>query len=167
MARARHEMPTPSLYEADFYSWALEQARLLREHQLGELDLDNLIDEVEALARGEARELQHRYETLLQHLLKWQFQPGERSRSWAVTIDRSRRKVAEHLEENPGLKPRRLELLLKAYPTARDDAVIDTGLPPEAFPTENPYALEQAMDPTFWPGGRDLPDRAPKRRPRR
>src|SRR5919202_6902969 len=102
MARAKRELPAPSLYESDFYSWALEQGALLREGRFAELDLENLIDEVEALARGEARELRHRYETLLAHLLKWEFQPERRSPSWEVTIGRERGDVAEHLDENPG-----------------------------------------------------------------
>ena len=30
-----------SLYERDFYSWAMQQAALLRERRLDELDIDN------------------------------------------------------------------------------------------------------------------------------
>jgi hypothetical protein len=42
-------MPTPSLYETDFYAWTQEQATLLRKHQWSELDLLNLIEEIESL----------------------------------------------------------------------------------------------------------------------
>jgi hypothetical protein len=40
-----------SLYERDYYTWALEQARALKEHRLEELDWENLADEVEGLVK--------------------------------------------------------------------------------------------------------------------
>jgi hypothetical protein len=40
------------------------------------------------------------------HLLKWEFQPQRRSHSWAGMIRRERGEIADHLAENPGLKPR-------------------------------------------------------------
>ncbi|MEM1743036.1 MAG: DUF29 family protein, partial [Nitrososphaerota archaeon] len=33
---------SPVTYETDFYSWALQQAQLLRARQLQELDVENL-----------------------------------------------------------------------------------------------------------------------------
>jgi hypothetical protein len=164
MARAKRELPTLPRYEADFYSWALEQALLLRERRLAELDLDNLADEVEDLARREAKELRSRYETLLRHLLKWEFQPDKRSSGWQITIGRERREIPEHLAENPGLQPRRAELFVKAYPTARDNAAIETKLPLQRFPVQNPYTLDMTLDPEFWPGGQNIPLRGGKRR---
>lgn len=44
-------MPTPSLYETDFYAWTQEQAFLLRKHQSSQLDLLNLIEEIESLGK--------------------------------------------------------------------------------------------------------------------
>jgi hypothetical protein len=38
----------PSLYERDFYTWAVRQARALKEHRLEDLDWENLSDEVGA-----------------------------------------------------------------------------------------------------------------------
>ncbi len=40
------------LYEADFYAWTQLQAELLRERRWDDLDLENLVEEVEAV--GEA-----------------------------------------------------------------------------------------------------------------
>ena len=34
------------LYETDFYSWAMQQAQLLRDRQLEELDWNNIIEEI-------------------------------------------------------------------------------------------------------------------------
>jgi hypothetical protein len=152
------------LYEVDFYGWALKQAQLLRERRLAELDLDNLADEVEGLARNEAKELRSRYEILLQHLLKWEFQPERRSNSWEITIGRERHEIPEHLADNPGLQPKRAELFAKAYPSARYNAAIETKLPLGRFPVQNPYTLDMALDPGFWPGGQDVPLRGKKGR---
>ena len=68
MARARDELPSPASYDADFYSWARDQAALLRARRFDELDLENLAEEVEDLAKREAKELESRYETLIHHL---------------------------------------------------------------------------------------------------
>jgi hypothetical protein len=165
MARARRELPAQApLYKTDFYSWALEQGALLRQGRFAELDAENMIDEVEALARGEAGELDSHYVTLLLHLLKWQFQPEQRSNSWSAAVRRSRIRIAKLLDQSPGLKPRRQELFESAYPEAREGAAGETNLPLDHFPAENPYALEQAIDLEFWPGGREMPARDMRKR---
>ena len=152
MAKAREALPSPSLYEQDFYSWALEQAAHLHAGRLAELDLANLAEEIEGLARAEARELKSRYATLLMHLLKWELQPEQRSASWAGTIARERVEIEEQLDDNPGLKPRQTELFAKAYRSARAGAAAKTKLPSSRFPSICPYTLEQAIDEAFWPG---------------
>lgn len=50
MARAKDAIPMePPLYERNFCLWVEEQARLLREGRLQQLDVANLIDEIEDL----------------------------------------------------------------------------------------------------------------------
>jgi hypothetical protein len=164
MATAKREVLERPLYDRDFYTWAVEQGSLLRSRRFSELDLENLIDEVEALARGEVSELDNRYATLLLHLLKWQFQPDQRSNSWSAAIRRSRIRIEKILDRSPGLKPRRQELYEDAYPEAREGAAAEANLPSEHFPAHNPYTLEQAMDPGFWPGGEELPKPSRRRR---
>lgn len=152
MAKTLDAPSRPDLYERDFYSWALEQAALLRARRFGELDLENLAEEVEDLARREARELQSRCETLLAHLLKWEVQTELRSHSWAGTIRRERDAISDHLAENPGLKPRLHELFARGFKGARADAAIETNLAVDQFPAACPYTYDQAMDDAFWPG---------------
>jgi hypothetical protein len=152
MAIARDRLRPAVSYDADVYSWALEQAALLRQGRLAEADVGNIVEELEGLARSEARELRHRYETLVQHLLKWLFQPAARSRGWVATIRRERREIVKHLRDNPGLKPRRTAIFADAYDTALARASGETGLPEERFPGVCPFTLEQAMDEGFWPG---------------
>jgi hypothetical protein len=138
-------------YEGDFYGWALEQAAHLRAGRFDRLDVDNVAEELEGLARSEARELRSRYAVLLAHLLKWRYEPERQSNSWSATIRRERHHIPEHLAENPGLKPRRAELFAKAYRDARHDAAVGTGLDVRTFPEACPWTLEQAMDESFWP----------------
>src|SRR5215470_9171137 len=59
------------LYDQDFYAWVQEQAALLKARQFDAIDLDNLIEEVESLARQERHLLWHRFRTLLTHLVAW------------------------------------------------------------------------------------------------
>ena len=48
------------LYERDYYRWAVEQARALKEHRTEALDWKNLAEEVKGLGRSERRELRSR-----------------------------------------------------------------------------------------------------------
>ena len=94
-----------SLYETDFYAWTQEQANLLLHHEWSQLDLSNLIEEIESLGKQQRAELRNRLSVLIGHLLKWEYQPERRSRSWLNTIRIQRIDTLELLEENPSLKP--------------------------------------------------------------
>ena len=61
--------------------------------------LEELID---ALARSEDREVRHRMEVLMAHILKWKTQPPG-TRSWRLTIREQRRQIAELRQDNPHL----------------------------------------------------------------
>jgi hypothetical protein len=146
-----------SVYERDFYTWALEQARALQERRVDALDWENLSDEVGGLARSEARTLRSQLARLLAHLLKWQLQSALRTRSrsssnsWRGSVEGARDEVRELLDENPGLKPRVPELFAKGYKAAVNLATEETGLDESKFPASCPWTFEQAMDEGFWP----------------
>ncbi len=139
------------LYDTDTYTWAMQQADALRRRSANEVDWENVAEEIESVGKSEARELSSRLAVLLAHLLKWRFQPEHQGKSWAATITTQRRLIAQHLLDNPGLKPRREELFAKAYTEALGQAANETGLGLEAFPDTNPFTLAQAMDENFWP----------------
>jgi hypothetical protein len=139
------------LYDTDGYTWAMRQAEALRKRSANEIDWDNVAEEIESLGKSFAKELRSRYIVLLTHLLKWLYQPEMRSRSWEASIRTQRREIAKHLDDNPGLQPRRAALFATAYETARDQASGETDLPLETFPQANPFTLDQAMDEAFWP----------------
>jgi len=58
-----------SLYEKDFYSWAIKSADLLRSRKFNNLDTQHIAEEIEDMARQAERELEHRFETLIAHRL--------------------------------------------------------------------------------------------------
>ena len=140
-----------TLYDRDFYAWANEQGRLLREGRFTEADIANIIEEIESLGRSEMRELVSRLEVLLLHLLKWQCQPNLQGASWRFSIEAQRPRIIDHLDDNPSLKSRLSEAVARAYRAARLDAVKETGLPRRTFPETCPWTFEQMMDETFWP----------------
>lgn len=145
-------MPTPNLYETDFYAWAQEQASLLRKHQWNQLDLLHLIEEIESLGKQQRQELRNRLSVLIGHLLKWEYQPQHRSRSWLATIRVQRRDTLGLLKDNPSLKPDLEDALAFAYENGRDLAMGETDLPEQTFPNKCPYSLTEILDNSFYPG---------------
>lgn len=141
----------PSTYDDDFYGWCLEQAALVRAGRLGELDRENVAEELESLGNEQPHSLRSHYLVLLLHLLKWRFQPKRRTRSWAGTIVRERGNAVERLAGNRGLEQHKRRLFVEAYRRARIEAVAETGLSPATFPPECPFTFDQALDDEFWP----------------
>lgn len=141
-----------SLYEQDFHAWAQEQAKRLREGAWKCLDIVNLVEEIESLGKQQRQELRNPLGVLLGHLLKWEFQPSKRSKSWFVTLREQRRRILDLLTENPSLKPYLPEALQKAYLDGLDLAVRETPFTDRDFPAECPYAIEQVLDAKFFPG---------------
>jgi hypothetical protein len=134
-----------SLYEQDFYQWTQEQADLLKAGALSQLDVENLIEEIESMGRSEKRELVNRLSVLLAHMLKWDYQPERRGKSWLNTIKIQRIDIREVLKDSSGLKHQFQESVSTAYEKAVVFAADETGLLESAFPETCPYTTEQIM----------------------
>lgn len=89
---------------------------------------------------------------LIGHLLKWEYQTNQRSRSWLATIRIQRRDTNRLLKDNPSLKYYLTEMMLDSYENGRDLAIGETNLPAKTFPTDCPYNLSQILDNKFFPG---------------
>ncbi len=139
------------LYDSDFYAWSREQAELLRAGKLAQADIDNIAEEIDSMGRTEKRELISRLTVLLLHLLKWRHQPDRRGPSWEASIRVQRDDVADHLDDNPSLKPLLPQTLASAYRKACLGAVAETGLPFATFPEACPWTVQEALDDGFWP----------------
>jgi hypothetical protein len=97
--------------------------------------------------------------TLLQHLLKWAYQPQGQSwgHSWVDSIRGARTDAQALLARYPHLRTRQEMAYARAYPRARRQAARETGLPLATFPAACPWALEQILDAEFWPEGETMP----------
>jgi len=144
-------MTGASLYETDFHQWAQQQARLLRAGRFGDMDVANLIEEVEDMGKRQKQELVSRLRILLMHLLKWQYEPEHRSKSWSATIKVQRFDIREHLEQNPSLQSMLEFAIAKAWKGALVDAESETGMDMACFPQQCPWTFAQCMDANFWP----------------
>lgn len=144
------------LYEKDFYQWTEAQASHLKLKQFEQLDLDNLIDEIESLGRNDRDKLISSLKVLLAHLLKWQFQPDKRTKSWKNSIFRERSNIAEYLEDIPSLEQFLTdEWIEKAYQRGLRTAIEETELDKSVFPKQCPYSLEQIRDKDFLPWSKE------------
>ena len=138
-------------YDEDFFLWTQRQAVLIRAGQFELVDWENVASEIEAMGSRERRELGTRLKILMMHLLKWQFQPQKRSRSWRGTINDQRDEIEQLLEEDPSLR-REIEALIgKRYRVARANAASETGLALRTFPSRCPYRTDQILDDTYFP----------------
>ena len=140
------------LYDRDFYEWTVVQARALRDVRPTELDWENLAEEIESLGRSARSELRSRMTVLLQHLLKWEYQPEARSNSWAASILEQRQRIADAIEESPSLRSYPALVVEKEYRIARLRAAGDTDLPVELFPADCPYSSADILREDFLPG---------------
>src|SRR5947199_9080102 len=77
-------------YDRDFYSWSLEQARLVREGRWDAVDRDNVAEEIESLGREQFDKLASALRVLMLHMLNLDHQPALRSRSWRLSIKAQR-----------------------------------------------------------------------------
>lgn len=140
-----------SAYEADYGAWVTAQADLLRSGRFGDLDLENLIDEVESLGRSDFHHFESAIKVVLLHLLKWDIQTDHRTRSWAVSIQGHRKQVLKELRDSPSYKARIDEAVEQAYLRARLKAHKETKLPFHAFPEICPYSWDDIIvRPVVW-----------------
>jgi len=138
-------------HDQDLYEWAQRNAQLIREGRLNEIDAENIADELEAMSGSQRRELLNRLTVLITHLLKWQYQPENRGKSWLTTIIQQRLQIEALLEESPSLQRLLPEITVKAYRSARKVASVETGMPTNTFPAECPYSVEQVLREGFLP----------------
>lgn len=142
-----------NLHDTDFYAWTQQQTRLLKSGKLSEIDIEHLIEEIESMGASERRELINRLGVLLAHLLKWQYQPSYRGRSWQLTIKEQRRQLARLLKDNPSFQAKLMDFIPEAYEDALILAAKETGLDENYFPGQCAYALKDVLDFEFIPGG--------------
>jgi hypothetical protein len=157
-----------NLYETDFVAWTREQAaelRRLRDVRLNtHLDLDELAEEVEDLGSEQRFAVRSFVMRVIEHLLKLEFSTVSEPRAlWQRSLRNARRSVADRMTATLRLDLE--ERLPKLFENARDEVVFalehyQEWAALERLPFDNPYSLDQILDPDFWP-----PEPAPQARP--
>ena len=142
-------MSNVSRRDADFYAWTIEQATLLQQGRSDQADMALIAEELLSLGVSERRELESRLEILVMHLLKWDWQPQRRSKSWRSTIQEQRRKLVRHLRANPSLTAELQSTVAEIYEDAVAAAFRETGIDETEFPKTCPYTEQHLFDPNF------------------
>jgi Domain of unknown function DUF29 len=140
-----------NLYERDYYLWLIDTVQILKEGNLQNLDLPNLIEEIEDMGRSEKRALESNLIVVLMHLLKYKYQVDRRSNSWRFTIKEHRRRLKKSFQESPSLKKYLTEIFNECYQDARDLAATETGLSIDIFPSDSPFTPEETLNSDYLP----------------
>jgi len=133
-----------ALFTEDETAWLEAMADLIRRRDLAALDLENLAEYLAGMARRDRREVKSRLVALLAHLLKWNFQPEKRSRSWRTTILSQRQELAD-LASRGFLRTHAETVLPAAYENAVELAASETGVPAATFAEDCPLTVEQLL----------------------
>jgi hypothetical protein len=143
-------LTTATHYETDFYLWTQQQAALLRQGLLSAVDIENIAEEIESMGKSDRRSVESHLFIIIAHLLKWQYQPQRRGKSWRLSIKNGRRDVERLLKDSPSLKRQLPDLAIGEYPGARNEAADETGLPLATFPESCPFTIEEITG-DYWP----------------
>lgn len=139
----RRNRPHP---DADFAAWIGHQVEALKAGRFDQLDIEDLSDEVESLAKRDFKKLRSALRVILQHMLKWDYQPERRGASWRKSINDARERVWGELASSPSFRPRAAEAVEQAFPQARIKAWAETGVYKlEREPKDCPYSWDEIM----------------------
>jgi hypothetical protein len=148
MAKTLIKSSDADLYETDHYRWLEEQAELLREGRLEDIDALNSISEFEELAVGDRASVESHAEMVVEHLLKLHYSPADRPRrGWRLTVTRHRGRSSKQLTTT--LRHLLEASLEEVFEDARRAALIGLEVdrvPADRLPIECPYTLEQILD---------------------
>lgn len=132
-------------YEADFVAWLEDQAGRARRGEVESLDLENIAEELEGMARSDRREIRTRLTVLLVHLLKYIAQPKRRSAGWLATIGEQRTQITTVIDDSPSLRSFPATVWERCYADARSRAALETRLAENAFPDHCPFELASVL----------------------
>lgn len=150
-----------SLYDTDFNIWLETTAAQLRSRNFDALDLTNLIEEVESLARQDRRSLSNFLRQICERLLRLHFWEAERdrhSRDWIMEVLQNRHDIQLILEDSPSLRPYLEATFPEQYHHGRKLFLILSGVQEGAVPTTPYFTLEQALDSDWLPWQPDPSD---------
>ncbi|TAE61648.1 MAG: DUF29 domain-containing protein [Nostocales cyanobacterium] len=138
------------LYENDYLAWLENNIKLLKLRQVADIDYENLITELEELAKNEKRRVRSLLEQIIRHFLLYQYWDLEKSRNahhWAAEIISFRNQINEDLTTN--LRNHLDDNLSMIYSNALDYVKTKSQL--INLPESCPYTLDQILDKNWLP----------------
>jgi hypothetical protein len=139
-----------TLYESNHLQWLEETIKCLKNRQLADIDYENLIQELEDLAKNEKRRVRSFLEQIIRHLLFYQYWDLEKPRTanhWATEIISFRNQINEYLSTN--LRKHLENNFSIIYSNVLDYVKTKTKL--TNLPELCPYTLEQILDKNWLP----------------
>jgi hypothetical protein len=140
-----------SLYDQDILLWSEDTVAKLKARDFDHLDIEHLIEEVEALGISQKKELISRLIVLLEHLLKRLYVdlPNDYN-GWERTIRTQRGELEVLLDAVPSLSSRWELSFDKAWQIALKN--VRKEYPQVSFPDAWSYdrAIEQLLNDDFW-----------------
>ncbi|MGF1591587.1 MAG: DUF29 domain-containing protein [Pleurocapsa sp.] len=135
--------------DLEYDSWLMEQAQLLRDRDFEHLDIDNLVEELEALVRGEKSSVEQFAYLIMFHLLLieyWHEQSAWNRNHWEAEITGFRLQLNNKLTTN--LRNHLLERLDFLYSKAYQAVVKKTksSIQSDRFPSKRQYSLEDILN---------------------
>ncbi|WP_201322099.1 DUF29 domain-containing protein [Pseudanabaena sp. lw0831] len=142
---------TKALYETDFNLWLTETVNLLRKGDVEKLDLENLAEEVEDMGNNRKDALESNLIRVLQHLLKWKYQPQKRTNSWKASITEHSLRLTRAFKKSPSLKSYFEDVFAECYQDARLISAQETGLDILVFPEICLFERLDVLNPQYLP----------------
>ncbi len=149
-SRESHVSASP-LYDRDYCIWLQRTIESLRLGKFGEIDIQNLVEELEDMGRSQKDAVESNLQIVLMHLLKYRYQPRKRSNSWRYTILEHRDRLERAFQHSPSLENYFDEVFADCYRKARRKASAETGLSISTFPDECPFSKEEVLNSDFLP----------------
>jgi hypothetical protein len=145
------------LYHKDFPLWVEINLEFLKEKAYDLVDWENLLEEIEDMARTDLKACRSHLATILEHLYKWDnfrklTKAGEEKGglSWIITIELARKEIEYLFEEYPSLRvklPKELNSAWKEASLKLMKWLAKIGEDPKDYhiPEKCPYTYEEAM----------------------
>lgn len=95
------------------------------------------------MSAAEKREVKSYLRNIVLHLLKWDYQPEKRTRSWMLSITNSRNQLVDIFDDSRSLINYAKSVYPEIYSVPKRNAEIETGVD---MPGTNPYSLEDVLE---------------------
>ncbi len=143
-----------SLYDTDYQCWLDATVTQLKVRDFGNLDLENLIEEIESLGKSDKRAISSYLMRLCEHFLKLRYWEAEREncfRGWKLEVANFRLQIQAILKDSPSLKNHLRENFRLEYRNGRKLFLNASDLNASLIPQEPDFTLEQALDEDWFP----------------